>query len=304
MRLEASLLSGWKPLSREQSDHMEIEPDFPVEGYTTRCVSPRTLTYGQEVPCGACTPCLEVRQRAWASRIIAESFEHASTLFVTLTYADAFVPRDELGRLVLRREDLQKVWKGLRNRGLVFRYFGVGEYGDQTFRPHYHAAFFGLRVEDEPKIREVWPRGFIQVDELTPERARYLARYTVKKMTRGHDPRLQGRPPEFSIMSRRPGIGTGFAETVARTVRRSPTMSAMAKRDRELPTNGYRHQGRVHPLSPFVKQKARAALSLPDKAADRGGPKLRNATEQEMRDNQDRDYHRSVRARITRRARL
>lgn len=51
--------------------------------------------------------------------------------------------------------------------------------------------------------------GIVHVGEIMLESAAYIASYTVKKMTQVTDPRLGGRHPEFSRMSRRPGIGYG-----------------------------------------------------------------------------------------------
>lgn len=49
----------------------------------------------------------------------------------------------------LRKRDFQLFMKVLRRRtGQKVRYFAAGEYGDKTFRPHYHAIIFGLHLDD------------------------------------------------------------------------------------------------------------------------------------------------------------
>lgn len=130
--------------------------------------------------------------------------------------------------------------------GWFLRYFLVGEYGDQFGRPHYHALLFGPALPDRrhwctrngyPQYRSelvesCWPHGHSELAPLTPELAAYAAGYATKKLVwndasgpdrmqeverrYGSINRVTGeleiRPPEFAIMSRRPGIGRPFWE--------------------------------------------------------------------------------------------
>ena len=79
-------------------------------------------------------------------RIMNEVRMHDVSCFVTLTYNDENLPKDN----TLVKEDLQKFWKDLRYR--IFpekiRYFASGEYGDETQRPHYHAVIFNYFPDD------------------------------------------------------------------------------------------------------------------------------------------------------------
>lgn len=112
------------------------------------------------------------------------------------------------------------------------RFFLAGEYGDETFRPHYHLSLFGVsgdtlvptpsgpeRVSDI--ICSSWAKGNVHVAEFNELTAQYIAGYVTKKMTQKDDPRLLGRPPEFARMSRRPGIGANAMQTIADTWRKS-----------------------------------------------------------------------------------
>jgi len=126
------------------------------------------------------------------------------------------------------------------------RYFHAGEYGElckdcglsrprcrcRVFnrgvgRPHHHACLFGFDFLDKVKWKEVdgcwlyrsstlerlWSAGFSTVGEVTFESAAYVARYIMKKMT-GEPAAAHygGRLPEYTTMSRRPGIATAWFE--------------------------------------------------------------------------------------------
>ena len=123
------------------------------------------------VPCGRCSSCVTRKSMLWTSRLQEESTCHTYTMFCTLTYDDAHLPKVNLNELYdrysfdenvlssskdfidfnhgnipcLRVADFQKFFKRLRyyishNYGTQtnIRYFLVGEYGPTTFRPHCH----------------------------------------------------------------------------------------------------------------------------------------------------------------------
>lgn len=96
---------------------------------------------GQAFGCGQCLPCRVNRRRIWTHRIMLEAAQYHDNSFVTLTYDEEKLPVD----LSVTPRTLQLFMKRLRkvypNR---IRYFGVGEYGDQTMRPHYHLALFNF----------------------------------------------------------------------------------------------------------------------------------------------------------------
>lgn len=165
----------------------------------------------------------------WASRIVLESLIHESSVFITLTYAldrMTFVSHKETGSLAtLVPKDVCDWIKRLRKRVYPgkLRYFLVGEYGDVSKLPHYHVALFGYPRCDRfvsefsrdtgdccgpcNLIRDTWGKGRVDSRVLCLETANYIAGYTVKKMTRVDDDRLEGRHPEFARMSSVPGIG-------------------------------------------------------------------------------------------------
>lgn len=156
--------------------------------------------------CGQCMPCRVNRRRLWAHRIFLESLKHSDNGFVTLTYEEKKLPPD--GSLVPShtRDWLKRLRFAVKDETSI-RYFLVGEYGEQSQRPHYHAAIFGLGPRHSGTIQSTWGHGFTYTGDLTNDSASYIAGYVTKKMTNPTDPRLNGRFPEFARMSLRPGVG-------------------------------------------------------------------------------------------------
>ncbi|QKI28897.1 VP4 [Kummerowia striata gokushovirus] len=179
------------------------------------------------LPCKQCLGCRLERSRIWACRIIHETKFHDCSSFLTLTYDDKNLVES------LDRSRIQTFFRDLRRR-LDYRSLGklkfyyVGEYGEKTGRPHYHAILFGGPFgrsqcrEEEPArggspqwssehIGAVWPEGLHRISEVTFESAAYVARYALKKVTgaaaRAH---YGARAPEFGQPSQ--GVGKKWFE--------------------------------------------------------------------------------------------
>lgn len=140
-----------------------------------------------QVPCGKCDGCRASRAQMWAVRMHNEAALHERNSFLTLTYADPAPP-------VLDKKHLQDFFKRARHH-YKFRYFGVGEYGDQTCRPHYHAIIFGedflagsFKINDElyvdPKLEELWGHGHIAIAPANMSSMCYVAGYVFKRLVR------------------------------------------------------------------------------------------------------------------------
>lgn len=166
-------------------------------------------------PCGQCLPCKINNRRLWTWRQLLESCCHHSSIFVTLTYDDEHLPEGA----TLKPEDLQLWLKRIRERlaPIRFRFLAVGEYGDERGRPHYHLSMFGLDTTVTEDINLTWKKGNIDVQPFSRLTAQYVVGYVVKKMTDPNDARLQGRFPEFSRQSNRPGIGANAADAIFRS---------------------------------------------------------------------------------------
>lgn len=191
------------------------------------------------VPCGHCVGCRLDKSRQWADRMMLELDHSKTAIFVTLTYDPLNVPvacalDDGSVLFTLNKRDVQLFMKRLRRTfdGREIRFYLAGEYGSQTHRPHYHAILFGLSLSDFPDIKpvsknsfgeflyssqkmyEIWKLGNVALAEVSWQTCAYVARYCVKKLVDDVSRETYesfGVLPEFSLMSRKPGIAGYFA---------------------------------------------------------------------------------------------
>lgn len=225
----------------------------PLEAFKTRGIGgqvtfyPRDLGQGYDrvwLPCGQCVLCRLERSRQWAMRCMHEASLYEENCFLTLTYSEENVPH--AGALVHR--DFQLFMKKLRQhlRRLqgpwageppTVRFYMCGEYGGETFRPHYHALLFGMDFWDKTVwssrkgftvwrsslLEDLWPHGLSEIGAVTFESAAYVARYIMKKVTgadaESHYLRVNHAtgevvdvPSEYTSMSKKPGIGMPWLE--------------------------------------------------------------------------------------------
>jgi len=200
---------------------------------------------------------------------------HEFSSFWTLTYDEENYPADAS----LNPRDTQLFLKRLRYQmGPLrpFRYYLVGEYGDQTQRAHYHAALFGVASLEEEAVASAWGLGFCHSGELTPESAQYLAGYVTKKMTAHDDSRLSGRFPEFARMSRNPGIGAPAMPTVAGSLSTKHGAKSVAACG-DVPL-ALKHGVRNLPLGRYLRSKLREELGF-DTVGGQEKPKVLRALE-------------------------
>lgn len=192
------------------------------------------------VPCGCCDECLNDRARQWAYRILVEAAQYKNNWFITLTYDDDHLPSN-MNLVKTEISDFNKKLKTYMNRkGLNsdFRFYGVGEYGSRTARPHYHEILFNCEIPDlefykrsengdlyynSEFLNSVWNKGYVVIARVDIGSACYVARYCDKKklLTKKEKEDLysKGIVPEFSVMSRRPGIGAGYYEKIVDNVK-------------------------------------------------------------------------------------
>lgn len=170
------------------------------------CTNPGFISSVGFVACGRCPSCLMNKKKEWSDRLQIELRYWQYKYFVTLTYRDEDLPKDGS----LKKQDLKGFLKRLGYYcGSVPQYFACGEYGDTSFRPHYHLIIMSDK-DIFNHIMESWSFGRIDIQHTTPGRCKYVTGYVVKKMTKADDDRLQGRTPEFRSSSRRPPLGYRF----------------------------------------------------------------------------------------------
>ena len=206
------------------------------------------------VPCGHCRECKMDYAKQWANRMILESEDWPCNLFLTTTYRNEDLPINAAsGFPTLSKLDVQLFMKRLRKYFAPrrIRFYFAGEYGTRTHRPHYHAIIFNLGLKDFPDIRihsynelkqplyysptleKIWSHGFILMGDVTWKTCNYVARYVTKKQKASEldlipnpdfdpedvdsEPYVLPYQPEFSLCSRRPGIGLRKAEELLST---------------------------------------------------------------------------------------
>lgn len=165
-----------------------------------------------------------------------EASLYEDNCFITLTFNEESLQARENPNTV-DVTDFQKFMKRLRKKyGKGIRFFHCGEYGDKYGRPHYHACIFNhdfddrrlysvrdeVRLYTSESLQELWPFGFSSVGDVTFDSAAYVARYIMKKVNGKNawhhysdidfdtGEIINQRRPEYTTMSRRPGIGKGW----------------------------------------------------------------------------------------------
>lgn len=191
-----------------------------------------------DLPCGQCVGCRLERSRQWAVRCMHEASLYDENSFLTLTYSEDNLPVNSSLDVSHYQDFMKRLRKSIAPRRV--RYYHCGEYGEvcakcglskmlcrdgyepSIGRPHYHALLFGYaspdrkyfsersgnRIYTSASMSKLWPYGHSVEGDVTFESAAYVARYVMKKVTGGKADDWYGlRKPEYTTMSRRPGIG-------------------------------------------------------------------------------------------------
>lgn len=214
-----------------------------------------------------------------------EATQHASKSFVTLTYTDQALAFGANGLATLEPKHLQDWLKRLRKKlvPLKLRYYAVGEYGDESWRPHYHVVLFGYGPCERGRTRKdyhsegrvccsvcdtvlhTWGLGGVDVGTLENGSARYVAGYIEKKLTRSDDSRLLGRFPEFNRMSRHNGgIGSGAMHDLASDF----MLFNLEKREADVPSALRLGKSVYAPLGKYLRKRLRVLIGRDEKIPD------------------------------------
>ena len=140
----------------------------------TRLVNGASYAYMH--PCGQCMPCRIRRREEWTGKILLESTRWNWNSFLTLTYSPDTLPQDRSVSVKEAQDFMKRLRINLQRTGREsVRYFIVGEYGEETWRPHYHAIIFNLPCTEESRtlVEKSWKKGFVSISALNPARARY-----------------------------------------------------------------------------------------------------------------------------------
>lgn len=253
-----------------------------------------------DIPCGQCIGCRMDYAREWANRLLLELQAHDSSkcFFVTLTYSDDALKDhclrgfsdSETGEvkgysLSLCKRDLQLFMKRLRKacEPEKIRFYAVGEYGGQTFRPHYHLILFNLHLSDgdlhfykksplgydyqnSDLIARVWPFGYNVVAPVTWESCCYTARYMLKKQ-KGNNAHVYddfSLEAPFSVCSRKPGIAHSYFENCGDFSRLSRITIGTDRGSKQFPPPRYLERlfTASHPEEARERQRVRRLSAL------------------------------------------
>lgn len=221
-----------------------------------------------QVPCGKCDGCRAERSMYWSIRMYHEASLHDQNSFITLTY------RDDNQKL-LDKTHLQDFFRKLRYVSGSLRYFACGEYGTLTRRPHYHAVIFGHdflagseRVSSQEytnaEVADCWGHGLISIGSLSMAACCYVAGYVNKKL---------GDTDTFTLMSRRPGIGSTWLDKYADDIARTGMVTIEGK---ELPVPKRYLTWKEEELCSVIEERKRFASSRDPKLALEKREKLKS----------------------------
>lgn len=166
----------------------------------------RTSAQRITVPCGRCLPCLQKKRVDWSFRLEQEYKICTSALFITLTYSEDYICYGQ-SEPSLVKDEISQFVKKLRNKersNKSIKYYGVGEYGSQTDRPHYHIILFNL--ENKKNIENAWEKGHIHIGQVTGASIQYVTKYVITK-NKTH----KEKQAEFAVMSK--NIGLNYVKT-------------------------------------------------------------------------------------------
>lgn len=160
----------------------------------------------QQVPCGKCLECKKRRVNSWYVRLKSQLDDCDNAYMVTFTYDDENIPYSDNGLMSLNYRDFQLFMKKYRkkNENSKVRYFVAGEYGSNTYRPHYHAIMYNI---DCISIMETWSHGFVHFGNVTDASLYYTLKYVTKSTFKSVDDD-DDRQPEKALMSK--GLGLNF----------------------------------------------------------------------------------------------
>lgn len=225
--------------------------------------------------------------------MLLEAAQYESNAFITLTLADdhlSFVKTSSLCSqeslvATLVPKDVSDWLKRFRKAiaPVKVRYFLVGEYGDETWRPHYHVALFnyptcerGRTLREPGRSRAMWARccnrchlvgktwglGDVDLGTLEAFSAQYVCGYVAKKLTSADDHRLLGRYPEFARSSK---LGGGIGYAALHEIASEWMRLGLDKTMADVPS-AIRIGPRIMPLGNYMRRQLRLMVGMDEKA--------------------------------------
>lgn len=220
-------------------------------------------------PCGQCLHCRINQARVWTHRLLLENSVSNDSVFATLTYHPDYLP--EGGNLHM--PDYQKYLKRIRkyHNDSKIRFFGVGEYGSTSYRPHYHIALFSDKMLNRLALESYWFKGFSYFGDISKDSAKYIVGYCVKKLTDRKDERLHGLNKEFMTCSKQDGgLGLKAIKKIAKQLKQSgfynghTIRSFLSSKQKNMPLGRYLLKKLAEELGTDSKQLIKEYYSYAD----------------------------------------
>lgn len=218
------------------------------------------------VPCGSCPLCLHTKRLQWVYRMEEESKLSDISVMLTFTYDNEHLVFGELFPSLDSSSFVKAIAKIKRvflKKGIYFRYYGNGEYGDESLRPHYHLmSFFKINNYHEANypqlldtISEVcnqsWNKGHVQLDQCNFATMYYLAKYVTKSSSNvpegSEQPRL--------YCSKHPYIGSGYLRKNGAWHGRAPKLRTRTE-DSTVTARRFMYSGKYKIPLPRVYKRA------------------------------------------------
>lgn len=157
------------------------------------------------IKCGKCKECLNEKKISMYYKIKKEIELNKDNIFITLTYDNENI-KD------LNKKDIQDFLKRLRKKTKEkIKYFCVGEYGENTKRPHYHMIIFNYKPNDleetndtksgfkqynSKSLNKIWGKGLTRISIMQKGLINYILKYIQKNNNK-----------KIEMYSRKPPIG-------------------------------------------------------------------------------------------------
>lgn len=239
------------------------------------------------VPCGRCVECRRSYVNGWVLRLTNE-FKAKTTnraSFITLTYADNSLYDIDNGlindsgeydinyshyQLFMKR--LRKSYEGKINNKI--KYFAVGEYGDKSDRPHFHAIIFNA---DQQNVINSWPYGSVHFGEVNEATIKYTLKYAMKKVARVYKSDYRegkiSRTPEKALMSK--GLGESYL-----------TDNIKNYYQNDITKNVVKENGVVQSLPRYYREKIYTEAQLQARSNLIQKEMAKNYSDEQLRENQ------------------
>lgn len=209
-----------------------------------------TNEFYANVPCGKCVACQHNKRNALYVRLKLHHEIEKEGFFVTLTLNEDNPARDKIS---LSKKIFQDFFKRFRSNCSYhygahhLSYFACGEYGENTFRPHYHFLLWGIKDLDKVQdlLERSWKRGNVTISNINDARLNYVAKYMVKQQTE-----------EFNILHDSLGIEKPFYLSS-----RFLGLEYFEKNFEYFARNGFRFNEKYFPIPRYYKDHG---LKLPD----------------------------------------